>query len=236
VPPAQQSVPLQQLFTLVPHTSWPAPQHVPDVQTFPPVQAVVQSPQCWASVVRSTQAPTPPGQSVGRATGHEQMPVRHSPLVGQTAQPAPQAVASVSWLTQRPGLVPQTSGAAPGQAQDAEAHVAPVGQAVVQPPQCSSSVWKLTQEVGQGSGRPVGQTHALETQMSLLSGQTWPQEEQFRASVVRSTQRGQSPGQGVAVPQSQTPPTQVPRPQGWLQAPQLAPFACVSTQVPPQSC
>jgi hypothetical protein len=124
---------------------------------------------------------------VGRAAGQAQAFAVQVAPDGQTFPQEPQLALSVASFTQVPGTVPQTLSPA-GHLQAWLAQVAPVAQTVVQLPQCFGSDARETQAVPQVSGRPAGQAQAPVRQTSLVSGQTFPQVPQFRASVSTSVQ------------------------------------------------
>jgi hypothetical protein len=236
-PLGQQLVPSQQLLVAEPQTSFPGAQQVPWLHTFPLRQLFVQVPQWASSVERSAQTPGVEPHWTSEP-GQPQVPFTQSPPVGQTVQLAPQAEAFVCWFTHAPGFVPQT--AVPvGQVQVPAEQLPLVGQATQPAPQAVLSVSWFTQRPGllpHTLGAVPGQVQ-LPGQVAPV-GQTARQAVQFLGSIVMSTHLGQSASEQEVTgggSQLQVPPEQVPRPQGWLQAPQFAVLVWRSTHAPAQS-
>ncbi len=199
----------------------PVVQHLPRLQVWLALQAVVQVPQCFSSVWRSTQRGLAPAQKDAGAVQLHAPPL-HVPGPQLTPQ-APQSAASVAVSTQ---LVPHQ--VSPVGQQWPALHPSPLGQAAPHAPQFAGSVSVFTQVPPQ-LVRPVAQ-HRPALHVSVVGWQALPQAPQLLGSVEVSTQRGFEPGQSVVPPvQVQTPPPQVPGPQAIGQPPQCSGSVWVST-------
>lgn len=244
VPPSQHC-PLQPVPG--PDAQWQAPEtHVPPAQgmqavpqticpvgqaQFPPVhvavdgQEVTQSPQCFGSVARLTQADP---QTSGSAAGQwHALPAQISFASGQAFPQALQFAGSFVVFTHSVGVATgHCVGSEAGQAQVPEVQVSCTsGQAFPQTAQFAGSDCVSVQNVVQSSGFAPPQAHApaWHVEPGFTTEQDVVHEPHAPASVCRFLQRGTRFAQNVSLPaQTQAPPEHVaPAPQATRHAPQL---------------